>query len=184
MDDVKKANDLSSELSVEILIRGALTLEPGESDKVFQLLKKGLEKLVAQKKLNNRVAHEFKRLKKSIIQEKSFEQSGQEEKMKEHTEKECELGTDYCARTILLSYGEKAVPAAKTKLGQFNAADHWADWLLNQEWVNAKSESPVDDEFSLCEIACCEKWRFSPCNCWHANLLKEGGIVNNKLIYA
>jgi len=64
MAKIKESESLPSKLTAELLIRGALSLEQGESEKALQLLKKGLENLVAQKKINNRVAKEFKRLKK------------------------------------------------------------------------------------------------------------------------
>jgi len=71
MDELKRTDSLPSELSVEILFRGALTLEQGESEKVFQLLKKGLENLISARKISNRAAAEFKRLKKQ--EEKKME---------------------------------------------------------------------------------------------------------------
>lgn len=63
MNELKESVGLSSELTVEVLIRGALSLEQRESEKVFQLLKKGLENMIAQKKIHNRVAKKFKQFK-------------------------------------------------------------------------------------------------------------------------
>ncbi len=63
MTIMKKSVDLPTKLTAELLIRGAFTLEQGECEKVLSLLKKGLEKLIAQKVVSNRVAKQFKQLK-------------------------------------------------------------------------------------------------------------------------
>lgn len=70
MNELKESVGLSSELTVEVLIRGALSLEQRESEKVFQLLKKGLENEIAQRQISNRVARNFKWLKQKLIEER------------------------------------------------------------------------------------------------------------------
>ena len=62
MAELQKSVDLSTELTEKVLVRGALTLEKGEFAKVRGLLKKGLENLIAQGDVSNRVAYEFKQL--------------------------------------------------------------------------------------------------------------------------
>lgn len=78
MVELKESANLPAELTVEILIRGALALEQGESGKVFRGLKRGLEKLIAQKTISNRAAQEFKRLWKKLEEDAMREKIIQE----------------------------------------------------------------------------------------------------------
>jgi hypothetical protein len=73
MAKIKESVSLPSELTAEILIRGALSLEQGESEKALQLLKKGLEIMIARREVSNRVAKEFKRLKEQEKEKKMSE---------------------------------------------------------------------------------------------------------------
>ena len=72
MNELKKSANLSLKLTAEVLIQGALSLEQRESEKIFQLLKKGLENLIAQNKVHNRVAKQFKQLKQRKEKKMSF----------------------------------------------------------------------------------------------------------------
>lgn len=74
MAKLKEFDSLPAELTAEIIIRGALALEQGESEKVLRLLKKGLEKKIAQKTISNRVALEFKQLWKKLEEEMKKEE--------------------------------------------------------------------------------------------------------------
>ncbi|MDO8593053.1 MAG: hypothetical protein Q7R92_04800 [bacterium] len=76
MAELKKSVGLPEELTAEILISGWHTLEQGELEIVKRLSKKGLENLIAQKVVSNRVAWLFKQLNKKIEKEE------EEKKMK------------------------------------------------------------------------------------------------------
>jgi hypothetical protein len=67
MDQINGTGSLSSELTVEMLIRGVLTLEQGQAKKVFKSLQNGLENLVAQKIIPSSVAKEFRQLRAKTL---------------------------------------------------------------------------------------------------------------------
>lgn len=73
MDQMDGAGSLSSELTVEQLVRGVLTLEQGQAKKVFKLLQDGLENLVAQNLIPTSVAKQFRQLRAKILKEKEGE---------------------------------------------------------------------------------------------------------------
>jgi hypothetical protein len=69
MDQMDGTGSLSSELTVEQLVRGVLTLEQGQAKKVFKSLQDGLENLVAQNLIPTSVAKQFRQLRAKILKE-------------------------------------------------------------------------------------------------------------------
>ncbi|MDD5721236.1 MAG: DUF4116 domain-containing protein [Candidatus Pacebacteria bacterium] len=69
MDQMDGTGSLSSELTVEQLVRGVLTLEQGQAKKVFKTLQDGLENLVAQNLIPTSVAKQFRQLRAKILKE-------------------------------------------------------------------------------------------------------------------
>lgn len=71
MGHFKDTDNSSSELSVETIIRGVLTLEQGQAKKTLAAIQKGLENLVAQHYIYSSAAKEFRQMKAKILEKET-----------------------------------------------------------------------------------------------------------------
>lgn len=72
MGRLKDMDNASSELSMETIIRGVLTLEQSQAKKTLAAIQKGLENLFAQHHISSSVVKEFRQMKTKKIGEKNM----------------------------------------------------------------------------------------------------------------
>ncbi len=104
MDRKESAGNSSSEVTVEMLLRGVLTLEQSQAKKVFTNLQKGLENLVRSKEISSSLAREFRKIKAGVLKKKEGEKMKMINTVKEALEGRPDEGKAQSEKTAKLFF--------------------------------------------------------------------------------